>query len=155
MLLWPKLGELIMKRKIEQAPDQNSLETYLNCASLAMFLIASLALIAAYSPMKLISDQAIEAATIGTPRLFLVPLLGALVISGIQISKMWSTDTSPSVTEFGLFVVLHFVAFLFSYIGASLILEAFQSSFAVVLAIGFAMTAPMIAFIRIRNSNFL
>lgn len=144
-----------MKRKIEEVPEQNSLEVYLNCASLAMFLIASLVLIATYSPLQLISSQAIEAATMGTPRLFLVPLLGALVISGIQISKMWDANASPKVTELALFVVLHFVAFLVSYMGSSFLLAVLQSSFAVVLAIGFAMTAPMVAFIRIRNSHQL
>lgn len=144
-----------MKRKIEEAPEQNSLEVYLNCASLAMFLIASLTLVAAYSPLQLISPQAIEAATMGAPRLFLLPLLGALVISGIQISKMWDADASPKATELTLFVVLHLVAFLVSYMGSSVLLTVLQSAFAVVLAIGFAMIAPMIAFIRIRNSHQL
>lgn len=142
-----------MMRSNVEPPTQSSLEVYLNCASLVMFGVSILTLVAAYSPLQMISAQAIDAATGGTPRLFLVPLLGALLISGLQISRMWSAATSPKISEITLFAALHLAAFLCSYMAASLLHQVLQSSIAILITIGFAIVAPMVAFLRIRNEQ--
>lgn len=130
----------------------NNLEAYLNSASIVMFLMSIGTLIAAYSPMNLISPEIIASVSGQSGLMFILPLGAALIMSGIHISTMWSEHTQPSPRDFLLFIALHLNALLVCYFAVEILQPTFKSDVIPIVGVLVAIALPCILFMRIRST---
>ena len=68
-------------------PNQKVIDdfiVYMNCAAIGIFVLSAITLLGAYGPYTWISPDDIQGAGGRSGLVFVVPLTGALVISGIQ-----------------------------------------------------------------------
>ncbi|MBK1887776.1 hypothetical protein [Marinobacter sp. DY40_1A1] len=130
----------------------SNLQAYLNSASIAVFLMSIGTLIAAYSPLNLISPEVIASVSGQSGLMFVLPLDAALVMSGIHLSTMWSEHTQPSPRDFLLFVTLHLSALLVCYFAVEIVLPTFQSDAVPIVCVLIAIALPCVLFLRTRST---
>lgn len=116
-----------MKRPLRYPPAINNFQAYLHCASTCMFVLCTGILIAAYSPLHWISAAEITAATHQPSPVFQLLLAATLILSGIQITSMWSDLSTPSLKDMGYFLILHLAAFVTAYLVTGILLLAVES----------------------------
>lgn len=116
-----------------------------------MFLLSVGTLVAAYSPLNLISPEVIAAVSGRSGLMLVLPLSAALVLSGIHISTMWSEQTQPSYRDFLLAFALHLTALLLCYLAVEILQPRFQSDLIPIVSILIATALPCILFMRIRS----
>ncbi|MBL3556405.1 MULTISPECIES: hypothetical protein [Marinobacter] len=135
----------------------NDLQVYLNCAAIAMFVLTSVTLLAVYGPYSQIDTEAIQGVGGKSGFMFVAPLVGALVVSGIQITSNRSRQSMPTVVEMVLFSTLHLIAFLASYLTVTVFQPLTDSMAVLMIASIFGLVLPAASFIHIRrkHSHFL
>lgn len=142
---------------MEDQPKYNNavsnLQAYLNCASIVMFLTSVAVLGAAYSPLQLIPQEILTAVGGRSGYMMILPLGCALVISGFQITMMWSENSLPRASEMLLFVLMHLVTFLVAYIGVAALLPVIPSSIVPGVLIVAAIWASLVVFMRTRDKH--
>jgi uncharacterized membrane protein len=130
----------------------SNFQVYLDCGLIAMFVVATGVLIAAFSPLHWIGSEFLASVSGRSGYLFAISMVAAMLISGHQITSIWSERTMPTFLDMSFFCVIHLVAFLASYMVMGILLPIFQSSVVPFVCILFAIASSCICFIRARGS---
>lgn len=128
-----------------------SFRLYLNCAAIAMFLLSSSILTGAYSSNPYISLSIPQSLGENSDLIFTAPLVGSLVISGLQLSSKTFCQTIPTGMDMALFCVLQAATFLISYLAFSFFRTFIDSIFAMLILTPIFIFLPAICFIQTKN----
>jgi len=130
----------------------SNFQVYLDCGSIAMFVVATGVLLAAFSPLHWISPEFVASVSGRSGYLFIITMVAAMLTSGYQITSIWSDRAMPTFLDMSFFCVIHLVAFLVSYMVMAMLLPIFQSSVVPFVCIVIAIFLSCICFMRTRRS---
>lgn len=132
----------------------DDLRAYLNCAAIALLVLSAIALIGAYGPYPWISPEAIQGVSGKSGSMFVVPLTGALVISGLQLTSNLPGESMPTTMDMALFSLLHMVAFLASLLAVKLFQITVDSLVLVLISTALTLLCPALFFVFIRRKSY-
>lgn len=137
-------------------PNQKVIDdfiVYMNCAAIGIFVLSAITLLGAYGPYTWISPDDIQGAGGRSGLVFVVPLTGALVISGIQITSNRFGESMPTAAEMIMFSLLHVVSFLACYLAAGVFQLVVDSAAVLLTATALVIFLPGVLFIHFRRKH--
>jgi hypothetical protein len=130
-----------------------SFRLYLNCAAIAMFLLSSLILIGAYSSNPWVSLSIAQSLGESSDLVLTAPLVGSLLISGLQLSSKPFCQTIPTGMDMALFCVLQVATFLIAYLAFSFFRTFIDSILAMLIITPIFIFLPPVCFIQTRKNT--